>query len=64
MEVLDDAAEALEHHPDIDVRWTKATLSLSTHSAGGLSEADIALAHRIERQAGDHAHPPGLAGPA
>lgn len=59
-----DAAEAAEHHPDIDIRWNKVTLSLTTHSAGGLTERDTSLAHRIERLSGDHRHPPGLAGPS
>jgi 4a-hydroxytetrahydrobiopterin dehydratase len=58
-----EAAEAANHHPDIDIRWNKVTLALSTHSAGGLTEKDLALAHRIERQYGNHRHPPGLAGP-
>jgi 4a-hydroxytetrahydrobiopterin dehydratase len=58
-----DAAEAAGHHPDIDVRWNKVTLALSTHAAGGLTENDTHLAHRIERLgAGGHEHPPGLAG--
>jgi 4a-hydroxytetrahydrobiopterin dehydratase len=59
-----EAAEAAEHHPDIDIRWNKVTLWLSTHSAGGLTERDTALAHRIERLHGNHHHPPGLAGPS
>jgi 4a-hydroxytetrahydrobiopterin dehydratase len=59
-----EAAEAAEHHPDIDIRWNKVTLWLSTHSAGGLTERDTALAHRVERLLGDHRHPPGLAGPS
>jgi 4a-hydroxytetrahydrobiopterin dehydratase len=37
-------AEARDHHPDIDIRWNKVTLGLSTHSAGGLTEKDFALA--------------------
>jgi 4a-hydroxytetrahydrobiopterin dehydratase len=62
---LAEAAEAAEHHPDIDIRWNKVTLALSTHSAGGLTERDTTLAHRIERLYGDHRpHPPGLAGPS
>ncbi len=40
-------AEAANHHPDIDIRWNKVTLTLSTHSAGGLTAADFALARRI-----------------
>ena len=40
-------AEAANHHPDIDIRWNKVTLTLSTHSAGGLTAADFSLARRI-----------------
>ena len=41
-------AEAADHHPDIDVRYNQVTLTLSTHSAGGLTAKDVALAHRID----------------
>lgn len=57
-----DAAEAADHHPDIDIRWNKVTLTLSTHAAGGLTERDTKLAHRLERLGGEHKHPPGQAG--
>ena len=40
-------AEAVDHHPDIDIRWNKVKLTLSTHSAGGLTEKDFALARQI-----------------
>ncbi|MEA2208096.1 MAG: 4a-hydroxytetrahydrobiopterin dehydratase [Solirubrobacteraceae bacterium] len=44
-----DEAEAVNHHPDILVHgWNKVRLTLSTHSAGGLTEADFALAERID----------------
>jgi 4a-hydroxytetrahydrobiopterin dehydratase len=43
-------AEKANHHPDIDIRWNKVTLTLSTHSAGGLTEKDFALAQKIEDQ--------------
>jgi 4a-hydroxytetrahydrobiopterin dehydratase len=42
-----DLAEAADHHPDIDIRWNKVTLTLSTHSEGGLTQADVELAHQI-----------------
>lgn len=42
------AAEAADHHPDIDIRWRKLTFTLSTHSAGGLTEKDVRLAHEID----------------
>jgi 4a-hydroxytetrahydrobiopterin dehydratase len=45
-------AEQMDHHPDIDIRWNKVTLVLSTHSEGGLTQRDIELAHRISAEAG------------
>ena len=45
-------AELMNHHPDIDIRWNKVTLVLSTHSEGGLTEHDIELARRINDVAG------------
>lgn len=41
-------AEAAGHHPDIDIRWRTVTLRLTTHSAGGITEKDLALAQRID----------------
>jgi 4a-hydroxytetrahydrobiopterin dehydratase len=41
-------ADEMNHHPDIDIRYTKVTMSLSTHDAGGVTKADFALAQRIE----------------
>jgi 4a-hydroxytetrahydrobiopterin dehydratase len=44
-----DAAEEAGHHPDILVHgWNKVRLSLTNHSAGGLTEADFQLAGRLE----------------
>ena len=40
-------AEQRDHHPDIDIRWDTVTLVLSTHSEGGLTEADFDLAATI-----------------
>jgi 4a-hydroxytetrahydrobiopterin dehydratase len=40
-------AEEADHHPDIDIRYDRVRLSLSTHSAGGLTARDFALAERI-----------------
>jgi len=42
-------AEKANHHPDIDIRWNKVFLTLSTHSAGGLTEKDFALAEEIDQ---------------
>ena len=43
------AADASNHHPDIDIRYTKITLILSTHDAGGVTDADLKLAEEIEK---------------
>ena len=45
-------AEQVNHHPDIDIRWNKVTLVLSTHSEGGLTHRDVELAHRISAESG------------
>ena len=39
-----ELAEQAQHHPDMDVRWNKVTLALTTHDAGGLTEKDFTLA--------------------
>lgn len=41
-------ADAMDHHPDIDIRYTKVTITLSTHDAGGITKSDLALAEKIE----------------
>jgi 4a-hydroxytetrahydrobiopterin dehydratase len=41
-------SEAADHHPDIDIRWNKVTLVLSTHSEGALTSKDVDLAAAIE----------------
>lgn len=46
--VVARAAEAASHHPDIDVRWRTVTFTLSTHSEGGLTANDFALAREID----------------
>jgi 4a-hydroxytetrahydrobiopterin dehydratase len=38
------AAEVADHHPDIDIRWNRVTLALTTHDQGGLTEKDTNLA--------------------
>ena len=40
-------AEAAGHHPDIDIRWRKVSLALTTHDAGGLTAKDFDLATQI-----------------
>jgi 4a-hydroxytetrahydrobiopterin dehydratase len=41
-------AERAWHHPDIDIRWNRVTLALTTHDAGGLTEKDFALARKFD----------------
>ena len=41
-------ADEMNHHPDIDIRYTKIMISLSTHDAGGITDSDLMLAERIE----------------
>ena len=40
-------AEKANHHPDVAISWNRVTLTLSTHSAGGLTANDFALARQI-----------------
>ncbi|PID54520.1 MAG: 4a-hydroxytetrahydrobiopterin dehydratase [Micrococcales bacterium] len=48
------AAEEMNHHPDIDIRWRTTTWTLSTHSEGGLTQLDIEFAHRISSLVAQH----------
>jgi 4a-hydroxytetrahydrobiopterin dehydratase len=43
-----EVAEAMDHHPDIDIRWRTLTFVCATHSAGGVTEKDVELARRID----------------
>jgi 4a-hydroxytetrahydrobiopterin dehydratase len=43
-----DLAETMDHHPDLDIRYNKITVCLSTHSAGGITSKDFELARAIE----------------
>jgi len=43
-----ELAEEADHHPDILIRWNKVTLTLVTHSAGGITEKDFRLAREID----------------
>ncbi len=47
------AAERMNHHPDIDIRWNIVTFSCSTHSEGGVTEKDITLAMEINKLFGE-----------
>lgn len=41
-------AEDMGHHPDLEISWNKVTVSLATHSQGGITDADFELAGKIE----------------
>lgn len=43
------AAERAQHHPDIDIRYTKITCMLTTHDAGGITQKDLDMAGEIDR---------------
>lgn len=45
------AAEKAWHHPDIDIRWNRVTLVLSTHDEGGLTQRDFDLARKLDQLA-------------
>ncbi len=47
------AAEAADHHPDLDIRYDKVRVTLSTHSEGGVTAKDVDLARTIEGLAPD-----------
>ncbi len=47
VEHLAEVAEERQHHPDIDIRYNKVTLRLSTHSAGGVTQRDVELAEAV-----------------
>ena len=46
--MIADVAEQLDHHPDMDLRWTKVRVAVATHSAGGLTDLDLQLARRVD----------------
>jgi 4a-hydroxytetrahydrobiopterin dehydratase len=45
---LVEPAEAMNHHPDVAISWETVTVSISTHSEGGLTAADFELAAKID----------------
>ncbi|HVL85178.1 MAG TPA: 4a-hydroxytetrahydrobiopterin dehydratase [Pseudonocardia sp.] len=45
-----EIAEDRDHHPDIDIRWRTLTFRCSTHSMGGITDLDVALARVIDEQ--------------
>jgi len=46
-------AEAANHHPDLDIRWRKVRVVLSTHDEGGITDKDLDLARSIEAVAAE-----------
>ncbi|HEX3734140.1 MAG TPA: 4a-hydroxytetrahydrobiopterin dehydratase [Solirubrobacterales bacterium] len=45
---LVEPAEAMGHHPDLEISWDTVTVTISTHSEGGLTAADFELAAKID----------------
>ncbi|HSS42320.1 MAG TPA: 4a-hydroxytetrahydrobiopterin dehydratase [Solirubrobacterales bacterium] len=48
VESLVEPAEAMNHHPDLSISWDTVTVTISTHSEGGLTASDFELASRID----------------
>jgi 4a-hydroxytetrahydrobiopterin dehydratase len=48
VESLVEPAEAMGHHPDLEISWDKVTVTISTHSEGGLTASDFELAGKID----------------
>jgi len=48
---IGEAAEAADHHPDLDIRYRRLRVALTTHDQGGLTAKDVALAHQIDAAA-------------
>jgi 4a-hydroxytetrahydrobiopterin dehydratase len=49
-----EKAEDIQHHPDIDIRYNKVTLMLTSHDAGGITRRDLTLAGYIDELAPDY----------
>ncbi|MGW0661308.1 4a-hydroxytetrahydrobiopterin dehydratase [Streptodolium elevatio] len=54
VDVIAVAAEDMNHHPDIDIRWRTLHIALSTHDAGGVTSLDVELATDIDAIARQH----------
>ncbi|UPK74094.1 4a-hydroxytetrahydrobiopterin dehydratase [Nocardioidaceae bacterium SCSIO 66511] len=48
VDAVAERAEAAQHHPDIDIRWTTVTFALTTHSEGGITAKDVEMAAQID----------------
>jgi 4a-hydroxytetrahydrobiopterin dehydratase len=51
VESLVEPAEAISHHPDLEISWSEVKVTISTHSEGGLTAADFELAAKIDARA-------------
>jgi 4a-hydroxytetrahydrobiopterin dehydratase len=51
VESLVEPAEAMSHHPDLEISWSEVKVTISTHSEGGLTAADFELAAKIDARA-------------
>ena len=51
VESLVGPAEAMSHHPDLEISWSEVKVTISTHSEGGLTAADFELAAKIDARA-------------
>ena len=49
VESIVEPAEELGHHPDVEISWDTVTVTITTHSEGGLTAADFELAARIDK---------------
>ncbi len=47
---LVEPAESMGHHPDLEISWDRVTVTVTTHSEGGLTAADFELAAEIDRR--------------
>lgn len=48
---LVEPAEAMNHHPDLEISWNRVTVAITNHAEGGLTGRDFELASRIDRLA-------------
>jgi 4a-hydroxytetrahydrobiopterin dehydratase len=52
VDALTPVAEEMSHHPDVEISWDTVTVSVTTHSEGGLTENDFELASKIDSLGG------------
>ena len=51
VDAIVDPAEEMGHHPDLEISWSTVKVTITTHSEGGLTDADFELARRIDQLA-------------